>query len=59
MPKNKIIYSKRVMVQLVEAGFIPITTMPNPGHEPMICWIFEITPEFKDALDKILGGQDG
>jgi hypothetical protein len=30
MPKNKIIYSKRIMTKLVEAGYIPKGTMPNP-----------------------------
>lgn len=53
---NKIIYSLRVMLCLVERGFIPITTMPNPKYPQFNCWIFEVTDSFQQALDEILGG---
>lgn len=52
---NKIIYSLRVMEQLVERGFVPISIMPNPKYPMYNCWIFEVTPEFEKALDEVLG----
>lgn len=54
MPKNRIIYSKRIMTKLVEAGYIPKGTMPNPTKQDFLCWIFEITPGFQEALDKFI-----
>ena len=53
---NKIIYSLRIMLDLVEAGFIPFTTMPNPKYPQYDCWIFKRSEEFDAALDCILGG---
>lgn len=43
--KNKIIYSMRIMIQLVEAGFMPKGTIPNPKDVRYNCWVFELTPE--------------
>ena len=56
MQKNKIIYSLRVNLALIEAGFMPIDTIPNPKFPRYDCWIFEYTSEFEEALNKILGG---
>ena len=42
---NKIIYSLKVMVQLVEMGNIPILTMENPKYPDYKCWVFEMTEE--------------
>lgn len=56
MQKNKIIYSLRVNLALIEAGFMPINVMPNPKFPKYDCWIFEYTPEFEEALNKVLGG---
>lgn len=53
---NKIIYSLKVMEQLVEKGNIPISTMPNPKFPQFNCWIFEVTEKFQRDLDIILGG---
>lgn len=47
MPITKIIYSMRVMLQLAERGYKPLTTMPNPQHPEYNCWIFEVTEDFK------------
>ena len=55
MPINKIIYSKRIMEQLVAAGNLPLKSMPNPYKPEFQCWIFEITDKFQKDLDRILG----
>lgn len=54
---NKIIYSLKVMEQLVEKGNVPISTMPNPKFPQFSCWIFEVTEKFQGDLDIVLGGQ--
>ena len=54
--KNQIIYSARVMTQLVELGFMPKETMKNPKYPQYDCWIFENTKEFQGVLPKVLGG---
>lgn len=54
--KNQIIYSANVMIQLVELGFIPISAMKNPKYPQYDCWVFELTPEFQKAMQKVLGG---
>lgn len=52
---NKIIYSLKVMRQLVEAGFFPVATLPNPKKPEYNCWVFEVSEEFQKELDRILG----
>lgn len=52
---NKIIYSLKIMLQLVERGFVPNSIMPNPRFPQYNCWTFEVTPEFQRALDEVLG----
>ena len=54
---NKIIYSFKIMEQLVEKGYFPVRTMPNPKFPKYNCWVFAATEEFNADLDKILGGQ--
>ena len=51
---NKIIYSLKVMRQLVERGFIPVATLPNPKNSRFNCWVFEVSEEFQRVLDEIL-----
>lgn len=53
---NKIIYSLKVMTALVEEGFIPIATMDNPKYPQYKCWVFKVTDDFTEILNKILGG---
>lgn len=55
---NKIIYSLKVMVQLVEMGNIPILTMENPKYPDYKCWVFEMTEKLQNDLDIVLGGSD-
>lgn len=56
LTKNKIIYSKRIMTQLLEMGFRPIDTFPNPTNPQFMCWAFEWTDEFDAALCQVLSG---
>lgn len=56
MPNTKIIYSMKIMLQLVELGFQPLTVMPNPQHPEYNCWVFELNDELREALDRLLGG---
>ena len=53
---NKIIYSLKVMLQLVEMGNVPISAMPNPKYPEYDCWIFEATDKFERDLNCVLGG---
>ena len=54
---NKIIYSLKVMLKLVEKGHMPISTMMNPNYPRYDCWVFAVTDEFQKDLDEILGGR--
>ena len=56
MNKKQIIYSLKVMRQLLERGFAPEQTIPNPVKPQFNCWVFEVTEELQKALDEVLGG---
>lgn len=53
---KKIIYSMKIMEQLVERGYYPEYSMPNPKNSYYTCWIFNISPDFQAALDDIMKG---
>ena len=60
--KMKIVYSLKVHAQLQLLGFECIGSMPNPNDDKLSCWIYEQTPEFTEAFDKIIergGKQNG
>lgn len=55
----KIVYSLRVHTQLQMQGFEYLCVMPNPQNERYNCWVYEQTPAFVAAFEKILkGGQN-
>lgn len=54
--KLKIIYARKVCEQLMMMGFRPVDIMPNPLKPEFLCWAFEWTDEFDDALCEVLGG---
>ena len=57
--KSKIIYSLKIMKQLLEKGIFPLETKNNPTNPEYLCWIYEITDELVVALDEIFeGGQE-
>lgn len=48
------------MLQLVEMGNLPVSTMENPKYPEYKCWIFEMTDKLQHDLDIVLGGsKDG
>lgn len=53
--RNRIIYSMRVMKELVARGNIPLKTMTNPCKPEFQCWIFEVDEKFQQDIDEILG----
>ena len=57
--KQQIIYSKKVLDQLLELGFRPIESFPNPIKPYLMCWAFERDEEFDKALDIILTNYRG
>jgi hypothetical protein len=44
--KTMMIYTLKVMKQLVERGHIPIATIPNPKDTRYNCWVFEVNETF-------------
>lgn len=56
--KTKTIYARWVCEQLLQLGFRPIDTFPNPLKPEFMCWQFEWTEEFDKALTNILSGQE-
>ena len=53
--KKKIIYSLRVYLGLKDRGFYPIATTENPKKPNFICWIYERSDAFDDALRELMG----
>lgn len=54
--KQEIVYSLRVMEQLVKLGHIPVATLPNPKNARYNCWVFEQSEEFQRDLSRLLKG---
>lgn len=53
--RNKIIYTRRIAMPLIEMGNVPVGTMPNPSKPEFLCWIFAKTPKFERDLQTVLG----
>lgn len=51
---RKIIYSRRIAIALREQGFKILETQVNKSNPKFDCYIFEATPEFYEALDKLI-----
>jgi len=51
---NKIIYTRRIAMKLIEMGNIPSGTTPNPSKPEFLCWIFPVTSKFERDLQSIL-----
>lgn len=56
MSKCKIIYSLKIMRQLVERGYVPEHIMPNPQYPQYNCWVFAVDKNFQADLDDIMEG---
>ena len=57
MTKTKTIYTKWVVEGLLKLGYQPIDTYPNPLKLEFMCWEFEDTPEFEQALGIVLASK--
>lgn len=51
---NKIIYTRRIAMKLIEMGNIPSGTTPNPSRPDFLCWIFPVNNKFEKDLQSIL-----
>lgn len=51
---NKIIYTRRIAMKLIEMGNIPTSTTPNPSRPDFLCWIFPVNNKFEKDLQSIL-----
>lgn len=51
---NKVCYSRKIMLQLLEQGFEPIKIMVNPIDSRQKCWLQEDTKEFDEVFSKLL-----
>lgn len=54
--KTKVIYARWVCEELLMRGFNYIQSFQNPVKPEFLCWVFEDTEEFQDALTEITGG---
>lgn len=51
---NKIIYTRKIAMKLIEMGNVPAGTTQNPSKPEFLCWIFAITPKFERDLQTVL-----
>ena len=50
----KIIYSLKIMKELVKRGYFPIQTLPNPKDTRYNCWIFENNEELETIATQLM-----
>lgn len=51
---NKIIYTRRIAMKLIEMGNVPVGTTQNPSKPEFLCWIFPVNKKFESDLQTIL-----
>lgn len=51
---NKIIYTRRIAMKLIEMGNVPVGTTQNPSKPEFLCWIFQVNNKFEKDLQTIL-----
>jgi len=52
--KQKIIFSKQIMLGLLEKGFRPIESFPNPTNPKYLAWAFEESDALEEAFAEVL-----
>lgn len=52
--KTKIVYALRVHTQLQVMGIPYLVEMKNPKDSRYTCWVYEDTPQFAAAFEKIM-----
>lgn len=50
--KTKIVYNTKIAAELCRQGFKVIRTQPNPQKPWLVCYVFEVSPGFYEALSK-------
>lgn len=54
---SKIIYSMKIMKDLLEKGIYPESTMQNPQYPEYLCWVYTVNDKLTQALDEIFKGE--
>ena len=54
MPRHKRVYSLRIKQELKKLGFEPIIEADNIKKPGFKCWVYEVSPVFLEAFDKLL-----
>lgn len=52
--EQKIIFSKQIMLGLLEKGFRPIESFPNPTNPKYLAWAFEESDALEEAFAEVL-----
>ena len=58
IPKFKRVYSIRIKQELKKMGFEPVTEADNVQKPGFICWVYEASPAFLEALDRVISGKE-
>lgn len=53
MNDTKIIYTLKMRLALHKEGIDPAFEFPNPKNPHYISWVYERTPEFNEAFNRI------
>ena len=51
---NKIIYTRRIAMKLIEMGNVPIKMLPNATKPEFWTWIFPVTKKFEEDMAKLV-----
>ncbi len=54
MTKQKIIYTRWIMMRLLERGFRFVDSFQNPTNPELLVWAFEDNEEFEKAFAEIV-----
>lgn len=50
---TKVIYSMKIMKDLLDKGIYPESTMQNPEYPEYLCWTYLVDDKLIQALDEI------
>ena len=57
--KYQIVYSRRIMYDLIRRGFVPVNKIQNPEFENFSSWLFEDTEEFHKVFEELTNKKVG
>lgn len=58
IPRFKRVYSLRIKQELKKMGFEPVTEADNIQKPGFVCWVYEASPAFLEALDRAISGKE-